>query len=59
MPLDAERLWSDLMELATITEPERPYTRRSFSKLFIEGREWLARRFKEAGMTVRIDAGGT
>ncbi|KQW67185.1 Zn-dependent hydrolase [Ensifer sp. Root127] len=58
MPLDAERLWSDLVDLATITEPERPYTRRSFSKLFIEGREWLARRFKEAGMTVRIDAGG-
>jgi len=27
LPLDADRLWSDVMALAEITDPERPYTR--------------------------------
>ena len=49
----ATRLWDDLMALAAITDPERPYTRRSFSPLFLEGRDWLRRRFEEAGLTVR------
>ena len=58
LPLDAHRLWADIMALAKITEPNRPYTRRSFSPLFLEGRNWLARRFEEAGLAVRIDAAG-
>jgi beta-ureidopropionase / N-carbamoyl-L-amino-acid hydrolase len=58
LPLDADRLWTDLMALAEITESDRPYTRRSFSPLFLEGRAWLARRFEDAGLTVRIDAAG-
>lgn len=57
-PIDEARLWSDLMSLAEVTDPNRPYTRRSFSPLFIEGRSWLRRRFEEAGLQVRIDAGG-
>ena len=43
LPLDADRLWADVMALAEITDPERPYTRRSFSPLFLKGRAWLAR----------------
>ena len=43
LPLDADRLWADVMALADITELERPYTRRSFTALFLEGRAWLAR----------------
>ena len=58
LPLDADRLWADVMALAEITDPERPYTRRSFSALFLEGRAWLAQRFAEAGLTARIDAAG-
>jgi len=58
LPLDADRLWTDIMALAEITESDRPYTRRSFSPLFLEGRAWLARRFEDAGLTARIDAAG-
>jgi beta-ureidopropionase / N-carbamoyl-L-amino-acid hydrolase len=58
LPLDADRLWTDLMALAEITDSDRPYTRRSFSPLFLEGRAWLARRFEDAGLTARIDAAG-
>jgi N-carbamoyl-L-amino-acid hydrolase len=56
-PIDQARLWDDLMALAAITDPERPYTRRSFSPRFLEGRDWLRRRFEQAGLNVRIDAG--
>ena len=58
LPLDADRLWADIMALAEITEPERPYTRRSFSPLFLKGRAWLAQRFADAGLKARIDAAG-
>ena len=37
LPVDADRLWDDIMALAAITDPERPYTRRSFSALFLQG----------------------
>jgi N-carbamoyl-L-amino-acid hydrolase len=58
LPLDADRLWADVMALAEMTDPSRPYTRRSFTALFLEGRAWLARRFAEAGLTTRIDTAG-
>jgi N-carbamoyl-L-amino-acid hydrolase len=58
LPLDADRLWTDVMALAEITDPARPYTRRSFTALFLEGRAWLAQRFAEAGLTTRIDTAG-
>jgi len=58
LPVDARRLWDDLMALAEITDPVRPYTRRSFSPRFLEGRAWLAKRFAAAGLAVSIDAAG-
>jgi len=58
LPVDGDRLWNDLMALAAITDPERPWTRRSFTPRFLEGRTWLRRRFEEAGLAVRIDAAG-
>jgi beta-ureidopropionase / N-carbamoyl-L-amino-acid hydrolase len=58
LPLDADRLWADVMALAEMTDPARPYTRRSFTALFLEGRAWLAQRFAEAGLTTRIDTAG-
>jgi N-carbamoyl-L-amino-acid hydrolase len=57
-PLDAGRLWNDVMALAEITDPGHPYTRRSFSPLFLQGRAWLAKRFADAGLAVRIDTAG-
>jgi beta-ureidopropionase / N-carbamoyl-L-amino-acid hydrolase len=56
--IDADRIWADVMGLAAITDPDRPYTRRSFSARFLDGRAFLARRFQEAGLTARIDAAG-
>jgi N-carbamoyl-L-amino-acid hydrolase len=58
LSLDADRLWADIMALAEITDPARPYTRRSFTALFLEGRAWLVRRFTEAGLTTRVDTSG-
>lgn len=58
LPLDADRLWADVIDLAALTEPERPYTRRSFSQLFLRGRALVAERFAQAGLAVRIDAAG-
>jgi beta-ureidopropionase / N-carbamoyl-L-amino-acid hydrolase len=58
LPVDADRMWDDIMALAAITDLERPYTRRSFTPLYQQGREWLARRFAEAGLEIRIDAAG-
>ena len=58
LPIDGRRLWDDLMRLAEITDPGKPFTRRSFSPLFDEGRDWLRSRFAEAGLETRIDAAG-
>ncbi|MGE0604905.1 MAG: M20/M25/M40 family metallo-hydrolase, partial [Xanthobacteraceae bacterium] len=58
LPVDGRRLWDDLMRLAEITDPGEPYTRRSFSPRFLEGRSWLAERFQDAGLTVSIDPAG-
>jgi N-carbamoyl-L-amino-acid hydrolase len=58
LPLDADRLWSDIMALADLTDPVRPYTRRSFTALFLEGRASLAQKFADAGLTTRIDTAG-
>ncbi|MFS3137005.1 Zn-dependent hydrolase [Gluconacetobacter sacchari] len=53
-----DRLQADLDALAAITDPGRPHTRRSFSPHFLEGRAWLADRFRQAGLTTRIDDAG-
>src|SRR3984893_6527723 len=58
LPLNADRLWADVMRLADITDPARPYTRRSFTALFLEGRTFLAKAFADAGLVTRIDAAG-
>ncbi|WP_246791456.1 Zn-dependent hydrolase [Bradyrhizobium commune] len=46
------------MALAAITEPDRPWTRRSFTTRFDEGRTWLSNLFVDAGLSIRMDAGG-
>ena len=58
MPIDGSRLWRNLDALAALTEPDRPWTRRSFTPRFMQGRAWLTQQFEAAGLAVEIDAGG-
>src|SRR5206468_10385989 len=58
LPVNQDRLWEDLMALANITERDKPYTRRSFTPMFLKGRDWLRARFEAAGLETRIDAAG-
>lgn len=58
MKINAQRVWERLSTLSTLTEPDRPWTRRSFTPMFLEGRKWLADQFEQAGLAVSIDAGG-
>jgi N-carbamoyl-L-amino-acid hydrolase len=58
MEINADRLWRRLEALSRITDPERPWTRRSFTPLFLEGRQWLQEEFRAAGLEPRIDEGG-
>ena len=58
MTIDQARLWNRLEALSRITDPERPWTRRSFTPRFLEGRDWLAAEFRAAGLDTAIDAAG-
>ena len=58
MKINAQRVWERLNSLATLTEPDRPWTRRSFTPMFLKGREWLRAEFEAAGLSVSLDAGG-
>lgn len=53
-----ERIAADIDALAAITEPGRPWTRRAFTPMFREGRQWLEKAMQNAGAVTRIDAGG-
>lgn len=52
------RIGADIDALAAITEPDRPWTRRSFTPMFDRGRDWLRAAFAGAGLVVTTDAGG-
>ncbi|MBW6422138.1 Zn-dependent hydrolase [Rhizobium sp. XQZ8] len=58
LPVKADRIAEDIDALAGITEPDKPWTRRAFTPMFLKGREYLTRRFKDAGLETRIDAAG-
>lgn len=58
LKVDREQLQRDLDALAGLTEPGRPWTRRSFTPMFLKGRDYLAKRFAEEGLTTHIDAAG-
>ncbi|WP_018897768.1 Zn-dependent hydrolase [Rhizobium sp. 2MFCol3.1] len=55
---DRDRLQQDFDALAAITEPGIPWTRRSFTPMFLKGRDYLEKRFAEEGLTTTIDASG-
>lgn len=58
LPVSAERIAQDIEALAAITEPDRPWTRRVFTPLYLDGRAYLEKRMVEAGLELRIDAAG-
>jgi N-carbamoyl-L-amino-acid hydrolase len=58
LPVDAARIAEDFDALARLTEPDRPWTRRVFSPLFLEGRAYIVARMRAAGLETRIDAAG-
>lgn len=57
-PVSAERIAADLDALAGLTEPGRPYTRRAFTPLHLEGRSFLLDKFRMAGLVPHVDEGG-
>jgi N-carbamoyl-L-amino-acid hydrolase len=56
--INASRLWENANTLATMTLPGTPWTRRAFTPLFSEGRQWLQQKMEQAGLSVTLDAGG-
>ncbi|MEW6642650.1 MAG: Zn-dependent hydrolase [Pseudomonadota bacterium] len=58
LSVDESRIAEDIDRLAAITEPDRPWTRRAFSPRFLEGRAYLDKRMRAAGLETRIDAAG-
>ena len=58
LPVDAARIAEDIDALARLTEPGRPWTRRVFSPLFLEGRAYIEARMRSAGLETRVDAAG-
>ncbi len=54
----SSRIAADIDALAAITEPGRPWTRRSFTPLFLDGRAYVERAMRAAGLTTRLDAAG-
>lgn len=56
--LDEQRLWRRVEALARMTTPDVPWTRRAFTPLFLQAREWLRGQMVEAGLSVQLDAAG-
>jgi N-carbamoyl-L-amino-acid hydrolase len=58
LKVDRDQLQRDFDALSAITEPGRPWTRRSFTPMFLDGRDYLKQRFAEEGLSTRIDTAG-
>lgn len=57
-PVRADRIEADIDALAAITEPDRPWTRRAFTPMYLEGREWLQQAMQDVGAVPQIDPAG-
>lgn len=53
--INKERLWETINDLAVITLEEQPWTRRSFTAKYNEGRKWLINEMRDIGLEVRVD----
>ncbi|MEG3129189.1 Zn-dependent hydrolase [Pantoea cypripedii] len=58
MLINDNRMWQWLQTLSQYTDPAQPYTRRSFSDRFLQGRGWLTQLMQELGLATRIDSAG-
>ena len=58
LAVNADRIAADIEALADITEPDRPWTRRAFTPMFLKGRAYVEKIFREAGLETHIDAAG-
>ncbi|TNB49714.1 Zn-dependent hydrolase [Martelella lutilitoris] len=58
LAVSAARIAADIDALAAITDPGRPWTRRAFSDLFLQGRAYLETQFRAAGLETHIDTAG-
>lgn len=58
LSVNPQRIAADITELSKITEPDAPWTRRSFSPLFFAGRAYLKQRFEAAGLATHVDEAG-
>lgn len=56
--VDPSRIQARIERLADFTEPERPYTRRAFTELYLRARDWLVEEFRVAGLEPGVDAAG-
>jgi N-carbamoyl-L-amino-acid hydrolase len=56
--VNAERIRERVERLAQMTDPGVPYTRRAFTPIYQDARDWLAAEFRSAGLEPRTDAGG-
>ena len=56
---DLARIADRIDCLATMTEPERPYSRLVFSPEFDTARAWLKQQFLAAGLICHVDNGGS
>jgi N-carbamoyl-L-amino-acid hydrolase len=56
--INSDRLWGRIEALSRITDPAKPWTRRAFDAQFAQGRAWLEREFRSAGLSLTIDEGG-
>ncbi|AYD04149.1 Zn-dependent hydrolase [Neorhizobium sp. NCHU2750] len=56
--VNADRIAADIDALAVITEPDKPWTRRAFTPMFLKGRAYVEKIFRDAGLQTRIDAAG-
>ncbi len=58
LEVDEARIQRRIERLASFTEPDRPYTRRAFTDLYLNARAWLADEFRAAGLEPSVDAAG-
>lgn len=56
--VNAGRIAADIDALANLTEPGRPWTRRAFTPMFLEGRAYVEKAFRDAGLQTHFDAAG-
>lgn len=56
--IDVDRAWRRLEHLATLTQADAPWTRRAFTPLFRQGRDYLSGEFAAAGLRVETDVAG-